>query len=100
MDPPLTQLPDIEVVDDKIAQQLQAIALMWGRGHSSLLGIVEKYYRIICAEEAGEIDARRRQIEVQKILRPIPQEMKDDVETAIKRVNELPRRRLTYVPAD
>ncbi len=95
MSPPITSLSKTEAIDQKVTEQLQAIALMWGRGHSSLLGIIEKYYRIMRFEFNGDIDSNRRRIEVQKIWRDIPTEMKDDVENAFARVNELSMRRPT-----
>lgn len=98
MGPPTTRFPDVEAVDAKIAQQLEVIATMCGRGNATLLGIIGRYYAVLCAEASGELTSARRHIEVQKILRDIPPELKDDLECAITRVRNLPLRRIPYVP--
>ena len=98
MSPLTTRFPEVEAVDEKVAQQLESIATMCGRGNRSLLGVVGRYYTILCAEASGEIPPLRRHIEVQKLLRDIPPEMKDDVDCAIARVSKLPLRRVPYVP--
>lgn len=91
-----TLFPEVEKVDEKIANLLQSIVMMCGRGNASFSGIIGKYYEILCAESNGEISLAKRQIEIQKLMRDVPPDLKDCTECAFKRVDKLPLRRLSH----